>query len=102
MLQKLIYSIFIFLSSKFSNFYVFYFHNYFWTNLLWYYGIENYVKKYVCQLRPFHHGHKTKKSFKTRSNATLGASNLSDALTHVTVTTNKTIINTRMQGFRGL
>jgi hypothetical protein len=38
MLQELIYSIF-FMSSEFSNFYVFYFHNYFWTNLLWYYGI---------------------------------------------------------------
>ena len=40
MLQKLIHSIFFFLSSKFSNFYgyYYYFYNYFWTNLLWYYG----------------------------------------------------------------
>ena len=39
MLQKLIYSILVFLSSIFSNFYVFYFQNCFWMNMLWYYGM---------------------------------------------------------------
>ena len=55
-LQKLIYSIFVFLSSYFHNFYVFYFWNYFWTNQLWYYGILTMEKhrRFLHRASEFH------------------------------------------------